>query len=462
MERLAFTGTLSPGVEPAAVTAAAPEPRVAAIADPSLEREGPAFYGLLAFMVVLFFRPQDSLPFLEPLHLADLAAAFAVLALVMGRLNRRAAVSRITGELSSVLALAGLMIVTAPFSIWPGGAIATFTDLYGKVIIIFSLMLNTVTTRERFTQLVSVVVLGTSYIGMRAVADYARGVNVYEDGRVGGAVGGLFGNPNDMALNLVTFLPLAVALALIRGRPLLRAFALLGVPAMAAAIVFTKSRGGTIGLVAMLLVLLYQIWRIRPRVAALIVLLCVAALPMLPASFTYRMSSIYNAEEDPTGSREARRRLLREGYEAFLANPMVGLGAGQFSNYQPQRRDEPWRETHNSVLQVASELGIFGLLLFVVLVVSGFAAVLRATRALRRTRHPPPNGTRARRELQLFGAALVASLTGWFAAAMFASVAYYWTFYLVLGLATTFSEITVRDARGLMDASRGSLRAKAA
>jgi O-antigen ligase len=174
------------------------------------------------------------------------------------------------------------------------------------------------------------------------------------------------------------------------------------------------------------------------------------------------MSSIYNAEEDPTGSREARRKLLREGYEAFLAHPMVGLGAGQFSNYQPQRRDEPWRETHNSVLQVASELGIFGLLLFVVLVVSGFAAVLRATRALRRTRHPPPNGVRARHELELFGAALVASLTGWFAAAMFASVAYYWTFYLVLGLATTFSEITVRDARGLMDASRGSLRAKAA
>ena len=113
--------------------------------------------------------------------------------------------------------MAGVMIVTAPFSIWPGGAISVITDLYCKVIIIFILMLNTITSRERFARLVTVVVLGTSYIGVRAVLDYFRGVNLYEDGRVGGAVGGLFGNPNDMALNMVTFLPLAVALALVAG-----------------------------------------------------------------------------------------------------------------------------------------------------------------------------------------------------------------------------------------------------
>ena len=34
-------------------------------------------------------------------------------------------------------------------------------------------------------------------------------------------------------------------------------------------------------------------------------------------------------------------------------------------------------------------------------------------------------------------AALLASLTGWLIAGMFASVAYYWTLYLVLSLAIT-------------------------
>ena len=144
---------------------------------------------------------------------------------------------------------------------------------------------------------------------------------------------------------------------------------------------------------------------------------------------------------------------MREGYEAFLDNPVVGLGAGQFSNYQPESREEPWRETHNAVLQVASELGVFGLLLFVALVGSGFTAVLRAVAALRRTLRPPPNGSSARHELELFGAALVAGLTGWAAAAMFASVAYHWTLYLVLGLAVTFRDIAVRDANGVLDAT---------
>jgi hypothetical protein len=65
-------------------------------------------------------------------------------------------------------------------------------------------------------------------------------------------------------------------------------------------------------------------------------------------------------------------------------------------------------------------------------------------------REPAARGTPAKRcraaRAQLFGVALVASLTGWFAAAMFASV-------VLLDLlpdpriAMTFSDITVRDAR---------------
>jgi O-antigen ligase len=277
-----------------------------------------------------------------------------------------------------------------------------------------------------------------------------------------GAVGGLFGHPNDLVLDMGTFLRLAVALSRVRGRPLVRALALIGVPAIAAAIIFSKSRGGTVGLVLMLIALLYQMRRSRPGVAVAVVAMCVAALPLLPQSFMLRMSSIYNAEEDPTGSREARKDLLREGYEAFLGHPVFGLGAGQFSNYQPDEREEAWRETHNAVLQVAAELGVFGLVVFIVVVGSGFAAVFRAVAALRRTRHPPPNGSGARQELELFGAALVAGLTGWVAAAMFASVAYYWTFYLVLGLAVTYCDITLQDANGVSDATREPVGAEAA
>jgi O-antigen ligase len=382
-----------------------------------------------------------------------MTAALAAFSLIAGRLSRGAPLSRITPELLAVLALGGVMLATAPFSLWPGGAVAVFTDLFVKVILVFVLMVNTITTRERFERLVNVVVIGTSYIAVRAVIDYGRGMNMVEGGRVQGT-GGLFGNPNDMALNMIAFLPLAVMLALGQARRGLRLVALAGIPAITAAVIFSKSRGGTVGLIAMLLVLVYQIGRLRPVVAAAVIAATFATIPMLPESFTSRMSSIFNADEDPTGSREARKTLLREGYQAFLDHPAVGLGAGQFMNYRTDERDAPWRETHNAVLQVAAELGVGGLVVFIIIIGSGFAAAVRTGKELRSARRRRRKARlagqiQARREpLELYSAALIASLTGWLVAAMFASVAYYWTLYLVLALAIALRDITNRELSG--------------
>ena len=176
-----------------------------------------AFRGLLAFTFVLFVRPQDSLPLLDAMHLGDLTALFSLAALVVARIRRGLPAVTVSRELGWVAGFGAVMILTAPLSIWPGGAVSMFIDLYSKVILIFALMVHTITTRARFNRLLSLVVAGTAYIAIRAVIDYARGVNLIEDGRVTGAVGGLFGNPNDLALNMVAFLPLGLALMQDRG-----------------------------------------------------------------------------------------------------------------------------------------------------------------------------------------------------------------------------------------------------
>jgi O-antigen ligase len=410
-----------------------------------------AFRGLLAFTFVLFVRPQDSLPLLDVLHLGDLTALFSLAALVVARIRRGLPAVTVSRELGWVTGFGAVMILTAPLSIWPGGAVGMFIDLYSKVILIFALMVHTITTRARFDRLLSLVVGGTAYIAVRAVIDYARGVNLIEDGRVTGAVGGLFGNPNDLALNMVAFLPLGLALIQDRGaRPAVRLVALIGAPAMALAIIFSKSRGGAIGLVGMLLVFLYQMRRIRPGVTAAVIVACLATIPVLPSSFTGRMASIFDSEQDATGSREARKQLLREATEAFKHNPLFGIGAGQFVNYNPDGRQEAWRETHNTFLQVAAELGLVGLLVFLTILYCGFAAT-RQTRLQLRGRGP---GARARAPTfwnrsapHLYSAALLASLSGWLLAAIFGSVAYYWTLYIVLALAVSHRDITARDVQ---------------
>ena len=142
------------------------------------------------------------------------------------------------------------MLGTAPFSIWPGGAVGVVTDLFSKVVVVYALILNTLTTRQRFEQFVTVVVLSCSYVAVKAVVDYGLGVHLVEQNRLEGQ-GGLFGNPNDMALNMVAFLPLAIIVMLWRGRPLVRGTLAIGTLALVAAIIFSKSRGGTLGLLAM-------------------------------------------------------------------------------------------------------------------------------------------------------------------------------------------------------------------
>jgi O-antigen ligase len=145
---------------------------------------------------------------------------------------------------------------------------------------------------------------------------------------------------------------------------------------------------------------------------------------------------------DLTGSREARSFLLRESFDAFVTHPFTGVGAGQFKNYDPEGRQEAWRESHNSVLQVAAELGVLGLTVFVFLIGRALYAPAQ-TRRLLRMLSPHRRGRTSAAALAppdydvltMHAAALSASLAGWFVCAMFASVAYHWTFYYLLALA---------------------------
>jgi O-antigen ligase len=378
------------------------------------------------------------------------------MAMVAGRISRRDSISRFPPELGGVIGLGACILLLAPFSIWMGGAIGTFTDLYVKIILIFVLMVNTLKSPKRVNQFMWLIVIATAYLAFRAVFDYARGINLIENGRVQGAVGGMFGNPNDLALNMVVVIPLAVSLGLRAATTIGRLFGPLAALLMLGAVVASQSRGGTVGLAAMLLLFGFSLARRKPVVAAGAVFLLLLAVPLAPSSYWQRVSSITDESQDATGSRTTRRTLLTESYRAFLQNPLTGVGAGQFKNYDPRGRDQAWHESHNVVLQVAAELGVIGLTIFLFLVVRGATAARQARRLLRtagalpsgrrkaQTSEETPSVTAEETEWVLsHGSAMVAALAGWFVCAMFASVAYNWTFYYLLALAIAPREFLI-------------------
>ena len=429
---------------------AAVEAPVAA-AEPGRERRDWAFTGLMVFTALLFFRPQDQLPFLNGLHLAELAALAALGAMASGRLGRGLSVTRVTPELVGVAAMGALILATAPFSVWPGGAVGTFTEMYVKVILIFVLMVNTLTSPKRIEQFTWLIVIATGYIGFRAVFDYARGINLVENGRVQGAVGGMFKNPNDLALNMVAVLPLAAGIALRAVSSVRRLVAAGCGLLMVGAVIASHSRSGSVGLAAMTVILALYLVKRRPGLVFAGALLVALAVPLAPASYWHRLSSITDESQDDTGSREAREILLRESWQAFLSNPITGVGAGQFKNYNPEGRQEAWRESHNVVLQVAAELGIVGLAVFGFLVARGMTAGRQVRRLLRQATDPGrPRITPFEADVVGAHSAMMrAAMVGWFICALFASVAYGWTFYYLLALAVAPRDILLDRLNGV-------------
>jgi len=452
-ERLAFnlgSGTVPSRsvVEAAIAREARPTFATAAYAEP---RDW-GYRGLMLFTAVLLLRPQDHIVALAPLHLAEICAFLGIAPMVLHRFARRLPVFRITPETMGLIVLGAVMLATVPFSIWPGGAVSTFADAYLKTVIVFVLMVNTLTTPKRLEQLTWLIVVCCGYIAARAVFDYARGVHIVEGSRVAGSVSGIFGNPNDLALNMVTFLPPAILIALGRqSPPLKRAIAAVVCILMLAAIVFTKSRSGAIGLLVMLAALVMLGRKVRPGFGVIAIAVVLCAIPFMPSSFWTRMESIVDDDLDRsqfTGSREARRELMQEGLDTFLDYPLTGVGAGQFKNYDPPGRKQRAHETHNALLQVAAETGMFGAAAFLFLIVRAGLCAAAARRMLARPKKNRPDPLRLvmndadRQSLYIHTVAMTAGFIGWFVCSLFASVAYNWTFYYVLALIVASRELT--------------------
>jgi len=417
-----------------------------------IERPDVGYWAVFAFTALLFFRPQDTLPLLEPFHLPEIAAVTALIAMAVRRANLGLSPVPAPAAVAPLAAFAAAMLASVPFSIWPSGALGLFTDLFLKVVLVFMLLAHSLSSPRLLRKFTWLIVVAMGYIAARGWIDYATGTNLMIGDRLqGGAVPGLMGNPNDLAMNMVVFLPFAAFGALAPGKTLARLFAAGVTLLMLGTILFAKSRGGFLALAVTGTLIVLQAGRLRPGLTAAILVGALTLPVAMPQSYWTRISSIVNAEDDETGSRSARVTLMQDGWNAFLEHPFTGVGAGQFQNYNPPERQELWRETHNVELQVLSELGLVGFGIFVWLLVRSGNTLFVTWNALRPRRRrggaalaDPGFAPHEREWMRAHVAACVAGFAGWLVSAQFGSIGYHWTLYYVVALGVAAHEILVR------------------
>lgn len=397
-----------------------------------------AFWCLVFFTFIVFIAPQNIVTALQPLHLAKASAIVALAAYVIQRLSRYEPVLPIGTEFRLLALFVFLAILSIPFSRWPGGSLDVVTGFYLKSVLVSVLLAQLLTSPERFRQMLRYILVFCALAAVIALVGYARG-HVVEGYRMAGAWSGINANPNDFALTLNIMLPFAIALSLLSAHPLARLAVALFLVLAVSAILSTFSRGGFITLASILVLLLVK----RSgrgqglRYVFPVLLVGLAAAALVPAGYETRLESIFDASKDRYGSAGARLTSMKYALELVMEHPLLGVGIGM-NILALNAKGLWWTHVHNVYLQIASEVGLPALVVFLLL-------LARLLRGLRRIQSEFQGDVR-RREVVVLASACEVSLLAFCVAAMFHPVAYHVYFYYVAGFALALKGIAERAA----------------
>jgi putative inorganic carbon (HCO3(-)) transporter len=399
------------------------------------------FWAMMIFSFILLFAPQNYIPALAPFRIALLTAVLAITACLIDRIRLGLPIMRRTPEMWTVICLAAWAVLTIPFSSWPGGSFSFLMEQYFRTLAIFWLLSHTVTTPARLRLVAWGLSLTAIWLGMTAVENYLSPAILQpgeDSSRIAGTDSSLK-NPNDLALMLNLILPLNVALFFVSRASMARIILLVSITLGVTAIILTYSRAGFLTLAVT--VTLY-LWKLRNRSeriwvwAALVAAL--ACTPFLPSSYFDRLSTITDITADRTGSSQERMHYTLAAVDHIFEHPIVGAGLGMNVVALNEERDAKWKAVHNVYLEYAVDLGLPGLMLFLLLVVR----CLRNTTFVQRQCEPVP----ALRELFTLAEGLQVSLIAFAVAAAFHPVAYHFYFYYIGGLAVASKVMPEIDA----------------
>jgi O-antigen ligase len=404
-----------------------------------------AFRALLLFTVVLIGAPQGLFPALVPLRPAFVAGLVSAGTYVLHCLHRGAPLTTMEPEVRRVLALFVLGVLSVPTSYWPGGSIGVLTNTLGKSVVVFILLVNLITTLPRLRTMLWVLALVSALPAITGVKNYLAGDLVA--GRPEGYVGGLTGNPNDLALMLNIVLAMTIGLWLASADRFRRLVLAALIALCLGGIFVTKSRAGFIYLVVIAALYAYRLKRTVRLVIAFAAVL--AILSLVVDGFAERMQTILDIESDPTGSSEQRWDSIKKGIRLMLTHPLLGVGLGQ-DILALNELGSFWTRVHNVYIQVGADLGVPGFIVYL-LFVAGAIRSARVAEALWRDRPAGAEGYRLAEGIQI-------SLIGFAIAILFYPVAYnFYVFYLA-GLAVAVKGIARRDAVAVGSATPGLSR----
>ncbi|MCC7339198.1 MAG: O-antigen ligase family protein [Pirellulaceae bacterium] len=412
---------------------------------PQEDRHGWGFLLLLGTVATLFLRPADLVPALEawPVYQFLIFCCLLVAArATLRQLSHRSILEQ------PVLACLLLLLVAVGFShlshgfVW--GARMSVAECC-KLVALYLLIVALANTPYRLIKLVQWLAISITVVAALALLDryelfsVAALESIHDRGaasidstetveRIRGT--GIFQDPNDFGLILVTGLVLSASFLLRPHAGWLRHLWLVPCCILVWTIALTHSRGAMLSLVCAVPAVVAYCHSVRVGIASLVM------IPIIAVVFSARMTDV-NAIVEGTG--QSRIQIWSESFAIWKQHPMFGLGEGLLV-------DELGVVTHNSFLHCFAELGFLGGAAFV----SCFLAAGMGLWQLRDDNSPVKSAETACESQQLahHRTYIFAALMAYIAGILTLSRQFVVPTYLMLGLASAaFSHYTPAAAR---------------
>ncbi len=385
-----------------------------------------AFGALLLFMVVYFARPGDWIPGLTSMPVAKLVGILAIITFSLAAVRAQ---WRLPKEALYLILLLVQLFLTVPFSpVWRGGAFWTTVN-FAKVVPIVLAMTLVVTTMSQLRRIIFVQTASIAVISL--VALYKHHLVL---GRLEGVLSGNYDNPNDLAFSIGLSLPFCLAFLILARSWLRKSLWALALAVMLYVIFLTGSRAGFLVLITAVGACVWE-FGIRSRRGFLILALGIVSLlvfVLAGGQVQRRLSATFNDDQGDIekgaayGSAQARKDLFKKSIATTIEHPLFGVGPGNFEVISGV-----WHTMHNSYTQMSAEGGLPALVLYLMILWRAFANVRGAKKL-----------SRARTEPQILAAVLRASLLAYLVGSFFASEAYQYFPYFLVGYTTVLFRIT--------------------
>lgn len=382
-----------------------------------------AFNLFCVWTYVQICRPQDIIPFLNSLRPSLIFLILLCICCITKNpfVNKGSLYKEIQVKLYLLLFLT--MVSSIVFSFYRRLSFNFVFLIYSQSIFFFFLFITLVNDIKKTERILFLVCCG---IGIYSTVYLFLGDTT--ENRV--SFGDMF-DSNDIAYVVISFVMFNFYFLVKRGSKIISIISMINIIVGFLLIIYSGSRGGFIGAaIASVLLILSRKGILSSSLKTLLILSLIVFFSTTRYDF-YRYKTIFDFKNDYNYvEEEGRFEIWKIGINMMLSNPLTGVGVNCFPEAVGRDRiargaeTYKWQTAHNSAVQIGTETGVIGFILFALL-------SFRALRSFNKVR-TVSNDERLRKlgELTFIG------FIGSFVVMMFLSQAYsiIWVFYIALSV----------------------------